>query len=136
MGRSVFVVQARTGTCLPLAAFSHMCVTIPAGSPTRLHVLYARFGDDGTFNSPAIHCLIRVQESGTYGLGILLALRHHDRVRRIGLRIPALSLRELIMAMGKQLLILERVYIVPLTEDNVILFFLKHFKRCTSPRRS
>jgi hypothetical protein len=40
------------------------------------------------------------------------------------------------MAMGKQLLILERVYIVPLTEDNVIFSFLKHFKRRTSPRRS
>jgi len=51
-------------------------------------------------------------------VAILLALQHRDRVRRIGLRMPAWKLPKFIKAMDGQFPVLERLFIWPWTEDN------------------
>ena len=51
--------------------------------------------------------------------GILFALRHHDRVRRIRLELSALSLRRLIAAMGKEFPVLEYLFIDPLIYNEI-----------------
>jgi hypothetical protein len=55
--------------------------------------------------------------------GILLALQHHDRVRRIRLRIPASNLQKLTIAMDGEFPMLEYLHIRDVTseETNLIL---------------
>ena len=45
--------------------------------------------------------------------GILLALRHHDRICRINLKMPAPSLQKLITALNMEFPVLEYLYIAP-----------------------
>ena len=51
--------------------------------------------------------------------GILFALQHHDRVRRIRFAMPALSLQRFIVAMGKEFPILEYLFIDPLIYNDI-----------------
>jgi hypothetical protein len=53
--------------------------------------------------------------------GILLALQHHDRVRRIRLRMPVPNLQRLIVAIDDHFPILEYLYIAPNTKHEIIL---------------
>ena len=48
--------------------------------------------------------------------GILLALQHRDRLRRIRLHIPLPSLRNIVAAMNDEFPILEFLYIMPTTQ--------------------
>ena len=60
--------------------------------------------------------------------GILLALRHHRRVCRIRLCMPASSLRRLLAAMDGEFPMLEYLYIKPLNDDDNDLSFPEAFK--------
>ncbi|KAI0246015.1 hypothetical protein BJV78DRAFT_212806 [Lactifluus subvellereus] len=60
--------------------------------------------------------------------GILLALQHRDRVRRIGLWIPASNLRNLIVAIDEQYPILDHLFIRAWSEDNGSLILPKTFQ--------
>jgi hypothetical protein len=51
--------------------------------------------------------------------GILLALQHRDRVRRIGLRMPAANLPKYIKAMDGEFPILERLFIWPPDQEDI-----------------
>jgi hypothetical protein len=53
--------------------------------------------------------------------GILLSLEHRDRVRRIGLSMPASSLQKIIMALDDQFPVLERMYIHSEEDGGLIL---------------
>lgn len=50
--------------------------------------------------------------------GVILALRHHDRVCRINLKMPALSLQKLITALDRKFPMLEYLYIAPPTKHD------------------
>jgi hypothetical protein len=52
---------------------------------------------------------------------IMNALLHHDRVRRIRLRVSAQILQKFIAAIDKELPILEYLFIGPLTYNNISL---------------
>ena len=52
---------------------------------------------------------------------ITLALQHHDRMRRINLRVPAPSLQKLIKSLDDEFPTLEYLYIAPPTEHNTLL---------------
>jgi len=54
---------------------------------------------------------------------IMLALQHHDRVRRIRLLVPAPNLQKFIAAIGKEFPILEYLYIGPPTYNNIGFVF-------------
>jgi hypothetical protein len=75
-----------------------------------------------------------------YEEGILLALQHCDRVRRIGLRMPISGLRRSSMAMDEEFPILESVYRFSQTEDHTGLILPKTLQAphlsttSTSPR--
>ena len=58
---------------------------------------------------------------------ILLALQDRDRVRRIGLSMSATKLLNPIIAMDGQFPVLERLYIWPLSHDNMSLMLLTRF---------
>jgi len=60
--------------------------------------------------------------------GILLALRHHRRVSRIRLCMPASNLRRLLAAIDGEFPALEYLYIKPLTDDDYDLSFPETFK--------
>lgn len=55
--------------------------------------------------------------------GILLALQHHDRVRRIRLMMPVPALQKIIIALGKRFPMLEYLYVATLTDEipNLVL---------------
>ena len=59
---------------------------------------------------------------------ILLALRDRDRVRRIGLTMSSTKLLNPIMAMDGQFPILERLFIWPLSQDNMSLMLPTRFQ--------
>jgi len=50
--------------------------------------------------------------------GILLALRHRDRVRRIRLRMSIPNLQKLLMAIDDEFPLLEHLYIMPMVRNN------------------
>ena len=50
--------------------------------------------------------------------GILVALQHYDRVRRIGLSMQAPNLLKVVEVMDRQFPVLERLFIWPRTEDD------------------
>jgi len=50
---------------------------------------------------------------------IMLALQHHDRVRRIRLLVPDWNLQKFIAAIDKEFPVLEYLYIGPLTYNNI-----------------
>ncbi|KAI0245641.1 hypothetical protein BJV78DRAFT_1287367 [Lactifluus subvellereus] len=60
--------------------------------------------------------------------GILLALRHSDRVHHISLYLPSPKLRNVITIMDKQFPILERMHIISGTEDNRSLVLPRTFQ--------
>ena len=60
--------------------------------------------------------------------GILLALQYPHRVSRIRLWIPSSNLRKMIMAMDGEFLMLEYLYIKPLTDDGETLILPKTFQ--------
>jgi hypothetical protein len=60
--------------------------------------------------------------------GILLALRHSDRVHYICLELPTSVLRKIITTMDEQFPILERLYIRPRTEDDTSLVLPRTFQ--------
>ncbi|KAH9981821.1 hypothetical protein BJV74DRAFT_66745 [Russula compacta] len=60
--------------------------------------------------------------------GLLLALQHRDRVRRIRLRMPASDLRKLIMTIDNKYSMLEYLYIEPPTSDDTGLILPKTFQ--------
>jgi hypothetical protein len=45
--------------------------------------------------------------------GILLALQHHDRVRRIRLEIPALNSQNIVIVIDEEFPVLEHLFIAP-----------------------
>ncbi len=45
--------------------------------------------------------------------GILLALQHHDRVRRICLEIPALNSQNIVIVIDEEFPVLEHLFIAP-----------------------
>jgi hypothetical protein len=59
---------------------------------------------------------------------ILLALQDRDRVRRIGLMMPATKLLKPLIAMDKQFPVLERLFIWPLSNDNMSLMLPTRFQ--------
>ncbi|KAF8489532.1 hypothetical protein F5888DRAFT_1160992 [Russula emetica] len=59
---------------------------------------------------------------------ILLALQDRDRVCRIGLMMPAMKLLNPIIAMDGQFPVLERLFIWPLTHDNMSLMLPTRFQ--------
>ena len=60
--------------------------------------------------------------------GILLALRHSDRVHYIALRLPTPVLRKIFTTMDKQFSILERFYIFSMTEGETSLVLPRTFQ--------
>ncbi|KAI0275817.1 hypothetical protein BGY98DRAFT_1098587 [Russula aff. rugulosa BPL654] len=60
--------------------------------------------------------------------GILLALQHHHRVRRIRLEMPVPNLQKLVTAMDEEFPMLEFLCITAPTEQDASLVFLRHFK--------
>lgn len=60
--------------------------------------------------------------------GIMLALQHHNRVRRIRLRVPTSNLRKLVMAIDEEFPMLEHLYIGPPTEFHADLTFPQTFQ--------
>jgi hypothetical protein len=60
--------------------------------------------------------------------GILVALRHRSRIRRIRLRVPASNLRKLIRAIDEEFPMLEHLYLGPPTEYNMSLTFPPKFQ--------
>jgi hypothetical protein len=60
--------------------------------------------------------------------GILLALQHCDRVRRIGLVVPATNLLPPLVAMDKRFPILERLFIISQTGDQTNLMVPETFQ--------
>jgi len=60
--------------------------------------------------------------------GIMLALKHHDRVRRICLDIPIPNLQQIIMALEDELPILEFLFIAPTTKLNASLVLPKSLR--------
>jgi hypothetical protein len=60
--------------------------------------------------------------------GILIALGHRGRVRRIRLRLPVSTLRRITMAMDEKFPRLEYLYIGPPTEHNTSLDFPQNFQ--------
>ena len=60
--------------------------------------------------------------------GILIALGHRGRLRRIRLRLPVSNLRRLTMAMDEKFPMLEYLYIGPPTEYNTSLDFPQKFQ--------
>jgi len=59
---------------------------------------------------------------------ILLALQYHDRVRRIGLRMPVTNLLKPIMAMDEQFPVLEHLFIWPPSEGDMTLMLPTKFQ--------
>jgi len=55
--------------------------------------------------------------------GILLALQHHARVRRLRLMMPVPALRNIIIAFGKEFSTLEYLYVAKLTVETVMEVF-------------
>ena len=60
--------------------------------------------------------------------GIILALQHRNRVRRIRLRIPIPSLQKVLLAIDDEFPILEHIYIVPLAKHDMRLILPKTFQ--------
>ena len=60
--------------------------------------------------------------------GIMLALRHRDRVRRIRLQVPIQSLHNLITAIDGEFPVLEYLHIAPPTEPNTHLLLPSTFE--------
>ncbi|KAH9955475.1 hypothetical protein BC827DRAFT_1158216 [Russula dissimulans] len=60
--------------------------------------------------------------------GIMLALKHRDRVRRIRLHIPGPNMQKIIMALEDEFPILEFLYITPPTKLNTCLILPKSFR--------
>jgi hypothetical protein len=60
--------------------------------------------------------------------GVLLALLHSDRVRRISLKTPASKLGKFITALDDQFPILERVYMRPQSKEDTRLIFPQTFQ--------
>ncbi len=60
--------------------------------------------------------------------GILIALRHRGRVRRIRLRLPVSNLRRLAIAMDQEFPMLEYLYVGPPTEHSASLTFPQNFQ--------
>jgi len=76
-------------------------------------------------NSPPLPLIIdHIHEHGTFGItaedeaGIMLALQHRDRVRRIRLQMPFLYLQKFIPAIDEEFLMLEYLYIAPPTKHD------------------
>jgi len=57
--------------------------------------------------------------------GIMLALKHRDRVRRIRLNIPVPNLQKIVMTLEDEFPILEFLYIGPTTTLNTSLILPK-----------
>jgi len=62
------------------------------------------------------------------GQGIMFALKHHDRVRRVYLNIPVPSLQKPVKAMDDQFSMLEFLCIAPLTVHNAYLVLPATFR--------
>jgi len=60
--------------------------------------------------------------------GILIALGHLDRIRRIRLRLPVSNLQRVIVAMDEKFPMLDYLYIGPPTEHNTSLDFPQNFQ--------
>ncbi|KAH9955474.1 hypothetical protein BC827DRAFT_1271687 [Russula dissimulans] len=60
--------------------------------------------------------------------GILLALKHRDRVRRIRFHIPVPNMEKIVMALEDDFPILEFLYITPPTKLNTCLILPKSFR--------
>ncbi|KAH9955477.1 hypothetical protein BC827DRAFT_872623 [Russula dissimulans] len=59
---------------------------------------------------------------------IMLALQHHDRIRRIRLRMPVPNLRKVIVALDTEFPMLEWLYIRPQVKQNTNLILPKSFR--------
>ena len=106
-------------------------------SPVRLGLhLICTYGTpvaDMLAHSPPFPLIINYLDHGLVAStedeeAILLSLQHRDRVRRIGLSMPAQNLLKLIKAMDGQFTALERLFIWPLTEDNTNLMIPPTFQ--------
>ena len=103
----------RRWRCLIFASASHLnlCLVCTRGTPVA----------DMIANSPPLPIIInhiRGNDSLTAEdeAGIMLALQHRDRVRRIRLRMPLLNLQKLVLAVDDEFPMLEYLYIAPPTK--------------------
>jgi len=117
MGARTLVVQAHTG--LPkmavLDSVSHLdlCLLCTYGTLVTYMLAY----------SPPLPLIIdHLDESHDITTrdeeDILLALQHHDRVRRIRLQMPIPNLRKIIIAMDEEFPMLEFLYVEALGDDD------------------
>ncbi|KAH9981792.1 hypothetical protein BJV74DRAFT_952824 [Russula compacta] len=60
--------------------------------------------------------------------GIMLALQHRDRIRRIRLRMPIQNLQKVLLAIDDEFSMLEYVYLMPMAEDDMGLMLPKTFQ--------
>jgi hypothetical protein len=106
-------------------------------SPSRLHLhLLCTYGvpvADMLAHSPPFPLIIYYQDgrseiSAQDKSGIMLALSHRDRVRRISFWMPTPNLRKFIMAMGGQYPNLEQMHIEHLTREPPRLAFPSTFQ--------
>jgi hypothetical protein len=103
----------RRWRCLILASASHLnlCLVCRPGTPVSVMLT----------NSPPLPLIIdHIRDNGSITAedeaGIMLALQHRDRVRRIRLEMPLLNLQKLVPAIDEEFPMLEYLYIVPPTK--------------------
>jgi hypothetical protein len=95
------------------ASYLNLCLVCTCGTPVA----------DMITNSPPLPLIIdHIHEYGTGNIttedeeGIMLALQHRDRVRRIRLQMPLLDLQKLLLAVDEEFPMLEYLYIAPQTK--------------------
>jgi hypothetical protein len=121
--------------------FVHVCRRwrhLVLSSPVRLGLhLVCTYGTpvaDMLAHSPPLPLIIHYLDANRYVSvedeeAILLALQDRDRVRRIGLKMPATKLLKSIIAMDGQFPILERLFIWPrMRHDNMSLMLSTRFQ--------
>ena len=127
VGPRTLVVQTRSR--LPKMAVHHTWVVIPPASLFPLQIEYHTPVADMLAHSPPLPLVI--DHKGVIGFepsrtvedeeGILLALQHRNRLRRIRIVWPLLSLQKFIMAMDGEFPILEYLHVAPSVKSNTSL---------------
>jgi hypothetical protein len=106
-------------------------VSFPPGALPLLYVWYASGRHAGTF--PPLPLIVdyvdkRHDITTEDEQGIILALEHRDRVRRIRVLMPVPNLQKLIVAMDKEFPALDYLYIGPPTKHNTTLTLPQTFR--------
>ena len=115
----------RRWRCLVLGSASHLDLCLVCTYSTHVSDMLAR--------SPPLPLVIGHVEkprdiTGKDKDGIIFALQHRDRVRRIRLQIPVPNLQKLIQVMNKEFPMLEYLFISPLTKQHEALLLPKTFQ--------